>query len=92
MDRLKKWIKSFAARFRGYANNTNCSPRNLNANNAASNTNRNIAGFAQEGSFIIVKLFIRVLERQIIIRQCTCGYIFKGSTNQLEYISKDENN
>lgn len=21
-----------------------------------------------------------------------CGYIFKGSTNQLEYISKDENN
>ncbi len=47
----------------------------MNANNAASNTNRNNAGFAQEGSFIIVKLFIRVLERQIIIRQCTCGYI-----------------
>ena len=30
-----------ALRFRGNENNTNCSPRYLNANNAASNTNRN---------------------------------------------------
>ena len=38
-----------AARFRGNANNGNCSPRYLNANNSASNTNRNIAGSAQDG-------------------------------------------
>ena len=38
---------SDAARFRGNANNSNCSPRNLNANNAVSNTNANNAGSAQ---------------------------------------------
>lgn len=35
-----------AARFGGNANNSNCSPRNLNANNATSNTNRNNCGLA----------------------------------------------
>ena len=36
-----------ALRFRGNANNANCSPRNWNANNAASNANRNNGGSAK---------------------------------------------
>ena len=36
-----------AARFRGNANNANCSRRYMNANNSASNANRNNAGSAQ---------------------------------------------
>lgn len=38
-----------AVRFRGNANNGNCSPRYLNANNAVNDANRNYAGFAQNG-------------------------------------------
>ena len=34
-------------RFRGNANNANCSRRYMNANNSASNANRNNAGSAQ---------------------------------------------
>nr|DAL38003.1 MAG TPA_asm: hypothetical protein [Caudoviricetes sp.] len=34
-------------RFRGNANNANCSPRYLNANNSAANTNVNNGGSAQ---------------------------------------------
>lgn len=35
-----------AARFGGNANYAVCSPRNMNANNAVSNTNRNNCGLA----------------------------------------------
>lgn len=47
-----------AARFGGNANNTNCSARYMNANNAVSNANRNIAGsapifFLNIGSFLV---------------------------------------
>ena len=38
-------------RFRGNANNGNCSPRNLNANNHAANTNANFAGAAKVDNF-----------------------------------------
>lgn len=37
-----------ALRFRGYSHNTNCSPRNWNANYSASNTNRYNGGSAQD--------------------------------------------
>lgn len=40
------WDFSFL-RSRGNANNGNCSPRNLNANNDASNSNRNYGGSAK---------------------------------------------
>ena len=49
---LRRWSEITderpAARFRGNANNSNCSRRYLNANNPASNTNRYYAGSAQD--------------------------------------------
>lgn len=45
--------KGAAARFRGNANNSNCSARYLNANNAVSNANRNNAGSAKVTVFYI---------------------------------------
>ena len=45
--------KRAAARFRGNANNSNCSARYLNANNAVSNANRNNAGSAKVMVFYI---------------------------------------
>ena len=48
-----------AARSRGYANNDNCSARNVNANNSVANTNRNYAGSAQvEPSFKVDQIRI----------------------------------
>ncbi len=51
-----------ACRSRGNANNSNCSPRNLNANNAVTNANRNYGGSAQTGQQKLRKPLCRVLE------------------------------
>jgi hypothetical protein len=40
-------VALLTARFGGNANNTNCSPRYLNANNSASNANANNCGSAK---------------------------------------------
>lgn len=47
--------KGAAARFRGNANNSNCSARYLNANNAVSNANRNNAGSAKVTVFYVFR-------------------------------------
>nr|DAQ35893.1 MAG TPA: hypothetical protein [Caudoviricetes sp.] len=55
-------MKRTACRARGYANNSNCSPRNLNANNAVTNANRNYGGSAQTGTMKLREPLRRVLE------------------------------
>ena len=46
-DEVERWSESKGLRFRGNANNGNCSPRNWNGNNSAANTNSNNGGSAQ---------------------------------------------
>lgn len=45
----RDWLARRHVMFRGNANNDNCSPRYLNANNRPSNANANIGCAAQDG-------------------------------------------
>ena len=66
-----------AARFRGNANNGNCSPRILNANNTVSNANRNNAGSAKVGNKILDDPFLSVARSaEESIRQAYKGVLF----------------
>ena len=47
----RDWLARRHVMFRGNANNDNCSPRYLNANNRPSNTNANIGCAAQDGFY-----------------------------------------
>ena len=47
----RDWLARRHVMFRGNANNDNCSPRYLNANNRPSNTNANIGCAAQDGYY-----------------------------------------
>lgn len=52
---VEKWgAKRAAARLGGNSNNSNCSPRYLNSNNLASNSNTNYAGSAKVFSYFIL--------------------------------------
>lgn len=66
-------------RFRGNANNGNCSRRNLNANNAASNANRNNGGSANvkhvNFEYHIVDITLRDMARSAELYKTSVQYL-----------------